>query len=55
MKQLSNYWHETEKHNYLDVFHREAYKIYMQHYTGGNPYNVLEEKYQNRISNMGIY
>lgn len=55
MKQLSNHWHTTEKHNYLDVFHKEAYRMYIRYYTGGNPYNVFEEKYQKRISNRGIY
>jgi len=55
MKELSDYWNTNEKNNYLGVLHKEVYRKYMRHYTGGNPYNVLEEKYQERISKLGIY
>jgi hypothetical protein len=49
MKSLIDYWNNYEKHNYDSNHEHTAYKTFMSYYTGLNPYNVLQEKYQNRI------
>lgn len=53
MKQLTNHWNK-EKYNYHYTTHKEAYSKYIKYYTGNNPYNVLEKKYQDRLNEIDI-
>jgi hypothetical protein len=55
MRKLSQHWHENEKQNYLEVLQSEAYRIYMRHYIGQNPYNIFQKKYQERLKDLEIY
>jgi hypothetical protein len=54
MKSLINYWHNYEKNNYSSGHQNAAYKNFMSYYTDLNPYNLLTDKYQNRLQEKGI-
>lgn len=54
MKKISQHWHNHEKHNYPDNLHHHVYKMYTHYYTGGNPYNLLQTKYQKRLQDIDI-